>query len=436
MQNSEAMNNSKNLISLVQREKARGNKRINLFRIIASIFALFILTSLLLVDESRKLSNYLVSYAMTLVILVSAVVFYFIYKKSETTGKKYPVLLGYLIIIVDALIITSVIYTYEGAQMLKTQAFNLYYVLLCLTVYSYSKRFTLFTGLFSSFLYLVFFLYVYFDNQIILGTLLNEYTSNKISPISVFIKITLFLLCTFILGSISGKYNNVIQQYINQFKNASEERRRYQRTKNIFETYVSKEVASKALAEGISLRGDRKEATIMFCDIRNFTSITQNMSPEETVTFLNLSLPIMARIIQKNKGIVDKFTGDGLMAIFGLPNGDKEDPLMAIKSAMQILTIMNHKNRRLEQYKIELGFGIHTGDVIAGNIGTRQRMNYTVVGPNVNLASRLEGLTKKYQVNIFISDATYKLVKDSLMAKEFGAVEVKGFSKPIKIYSV
>lgn len=230
-------------------------------------------------------------------------------------------------------------------------------------------------------------------------------------------------------------YNQVKQYaYKSVLAKNSEERIRH-----IFQKYVPAEIIDEVLKIGSDalLTGKKQEATILFSDIRSFTSISERLTAEELVNSLNTYFNIMVAIIIEHKGIIDKFIGDAIMAIYGAPAMHDDDPLQAVLTGLDMLESLKGFNRqqtRGGKPSFKIGIGLNTGEVVVGNIGSTQKLEYTCIGDAVNLASRLEGLTKLYGVPIIISEFTYDRIKYSIMARELDSVRVKGKEKPVKIY--
>lgn len=209
---------------------------------------------------------------------------------------------------------------------------------------------------------------------------------------------------------------------------------------HLFGKYVSKEVVNEIMKnakEGITqLKGTEREVTILFADIRGFTPVSERLKPKEVVTMLNTYLGEMTNVVFKYRGTLDKFIGDCVMAIFNAPVEQQNSALLAVKAALE----MQDKIKRVHSVhgkKIPImhaGIGINTGQAIIGNIGTKDRMEYTAIGDNVNLASRLCSFAKGGQ--IVISQQTYNLVKDKIVSKKLGEIKVKGKSKPLAVYEV
>lgn len=180
-------------------------------------------------------------------------------------------------------------------------------------------------------------------------------------------------------------------------------------------------------------------ATILFCDIRNFVSQSEKLELEELVRFLNEYYEIMVEIIFKYNGSIDKFIGDAILAVFGTPednNGCVFDAIKAAKEMTDAIRILNGKRMEKGNVPIDIGIGIHVGEIIAANIGSSRQQQYTVVGDTVNIASRLEALTKNYSEKIIISETLYSEVKDFICQYKEEYVMLKGKSDYTKIYRV
>ncbi len=202
---------------------------------------------------------------------------------------------------------------------------------------------------------------------------------------------------------------------------------------------VSKDIAEEMLSGEMTLGGSKKLVTCLFSDIRGFTTLSEALSPEGVVKLLNEYMTIMTNIVEKHQGIVDKFVGDEIMAIWGAPKRHDNDELAAIKAAVEMMEELDALNERRVargQLGIDIGIGLNTGDVIAGNMGSESRMNYTVLGDSVNLAARLEGTNKIYATNIIISEYTYKRVEPFVYARELDLIRVKGKTEPVIIFEV
>jgi adenylate cyclase len=206
-----------------------------------------------------------------------------------------------------------------------------------------------------------------------------------------------------------------------------------------FERYVTKQVANEILQhpEQINLGGKRQEVSVLFADIRGFTSLAERIEPEEVVRTLNDYLTLMTKVVFKHEGTLDKFLGDAIMAVFGAPIFYPDHALRAILAALDIrkeIRVLNEKRGAAGLEKVEIGIGINAGEVVTGNIGFEERMEYTVIGDNVNIAARLEDLAGEGQ--ILISHSIYEAVADRVRVIVLDPIQLKGKESPLQVYEV
>jgi adenylate cyclase len=213
------------------------------------------------------------------------------------------------------------------------------------------------------------------------------------------------------------------------------------RIKGIFSKYVSRDVFSELMndPEAARLGGQRSLVTVLFTDLRGFTSMSENREPEDIVAQLNEYFSAMVKIVFKNKGTVDKFVGDMVMALFSAPLPDALHADHAVQCAIDMQRELEVLNREWEKRglpKLACGAGINSGEMIAGNVGSESIQSYTVIGDNVNLGARLESLCKQYSVDIIISEFTKNFLQNDYQIEALDEVKVKGKSKPVKIFKV
>jgi adenylate cyclase len=211
--------------------------------------------------------------------------------------------------------------------------------------------------------------------------------------------------------------------------------------KRLFGRYVSKDVYAQLVAnpELAKLGGKRRDMTVLFSDIRGFTSVTERGNPEEIVAQLNEYFSKMVEIVFRHKGTVDKFVGDMVMALFGAPLDDPDHAEHAVRAAIDMVEELGRLNKDWKargMAQLDIGVGINSGEMIAGNIGSSSIMSYTVIGDNVNLGSRLESLNKDYKTRIIMSDATRTRLTQPYETRALGDVVVKGKSTPVAIFEI
>lgn len=209
--------------------------------------------------------------------------------------------------------------------------------------------------------------------------------------------------------------------------------------KSTFGKYMTEAIVEHLMAGKVQLGGETLTATILFSDIRSFTSISEKMDAKQLVALLNEYFTEMVDVVIDEGGVVDKYIGDAIMAVFGAPIPKPESAVHAVRAAVrmrQALVALNESLVARGMQRIETGIGIHTGEVVAGNIGSEKRMEYTVIGDTVNLASRLESSTKELGAPVLISQDTYDLVKDYFEVRPVKEITVKGREQQVMTYEV
>ena len=219
------------------------------------------------------------------------------------------------------------------------------------------------------------------------------------------------------------------------------EGRNKEKIKNAMGKYLSQDIMKNVVQniDDIKLGGKKANVTVLFSDIRGFTSMSEKMTAEEVSMILNEYFSEMEPIITKYNGVINKFIGDAVMAIFGEPIQDINHAQNAVKCACEMLKKVEQLREKwlLEgKPKIEIGIGINTGEAFVGNIGSEKRLEYTVIGDTVNLASRIEGYNKVYKTNLLISSSTYTQVSDIVNVIKIADVTIRGKSKKMDIYEV
>jgi class 3 adenylate cyclase len=222
------------------------------------------------------------------------------------------------------------------------------------------------------------------------------------------------------------------------YKYLTEEREK-KRTKQTFQYYLDQHVIEQVLQnqELLKLGGEKRELSVLFSDIRGFTSFSEKMAPNEVVQFLNQYFDKMTGMIFQYKGTLDKLIGDAVMCFWGHPIETKDHALRAVLCALEMIQGVEDLRPVLilpGGAKFEIGIGVNTGQMVVGNMGSQSRFSYTVMGDNVNLGSRLESLNKYYGTHILISDSTYEACKNIIFCRELDTIQVKGKSQAVTIY--
>lgn len=209
--------------------------------------------------------------------------------------------------------------------------------------------------------------------------------------------------------------------------------------KEVFGRYIATQVSDEILKGQVNLGGAERQVTVLFSDIRNFTSMSEQMTPQQVVAFLNDYFTEMVDAVFENGGVLDKFLGDGLMAVFGSMSDEPDHPRRAVVAALRmqaLLAKINGMRAVSGKAPISIGVGIHTDAVIVGNIGSRKRLEYTVVGDGVNTSSRIQALNKEFGTTILISESTYQAIKDDFECRQMPDTHLRGKTRDLKIYEV
>ncbi|HSA07266.1 MAG TPA: adenylate/guanylate cyclase domain-containing protein [Candidatus Gastranaerophilales bacterium] len=247
----------------------------------------------------------------------------------------------------------------------------------------------------------------------------NNYAPDPVTPV-------VFIICTMFIGY---GYEYFIEDA------------QKRKTKNLIAKYVSKDIMEEILKnpDSVKLKGKRSDITVLFVDIRNFTSISETTDPQKVSELLNEYFNELIPVIFKYHGTVNKFIGDAVMAIFGAPIECSDHPENAVRCAIEMYERIQDLKLKWEKEnkpEINVGIGISTGEAFVGNVGAKERFEYSAIGNTVNIANRLESFNKLYKTSILISETTYNRVKDKIEAEEIDSVCVTQSSEPIKIFEL
>jgi adenylate cyclase len=205
---------------------------------------------------------------------------------------------------------------------------------------------------------------------------------------------------------------------------------------NLFGQHVSPQVVERLLASGADGATDTRSVAVMFVDIRGFTAAARQRTPVEVVHRLDSAFAVLVEIVDRHHGIVNKFLGDGFLALFGAPLADPDAARRAVAAAHEMLEAMQRENEG-NDWPLRIGIGIHLGEVVAGNVGSPRRKEYTVIGDTVNFASRLEALNKDFGSQLLVSGEVYDDLKEARgNAVQRGPVTVRGYEQPMPVWQL
>jgi adenylate cyclase len=258
----------------------------------------------------------------------------------------------------------------------------------------------------------------------------------------------LWVLLSLVLFSVSNLWLDVISplaSIVAMFSVAGivsyqTEGRARRQLRAVFNRYLSPAVVREIVdqSEAVELGGKEITGTAFFSDLKDFTTISEQLKPRDLVTLLNEYFSIASDVVLKNEGMLDKYLGDAIMAIFGAPVTIERHAVLACNAAVEVQKVLKEQwASKLDRFpNLETRIGINSGVMVVGNIGSQRRLDYTAIGDTVNLASRLEGVNKIYGTNILISEFTYKFVSDLFVVRELDALRVKGKKEAVKVYEL
>ena len=243
------------------------------------------------------------------------------------------------------------------------------------------------------------------------------------------VRSTIILICGVLAGSVGAQLRR-------QFAASIAAATARDRVTNLFGQHVSPQVVERLMAAGTSTAGDLRRVAVMFVDFRGFTAGAQSRTPQEVVDRLDGAFAVLVDILDRQGGIVNKFLGDGFLALFGAPLEASDAAHRAVAAGREMLTAMERINAQTS-WPLRIGIGIHFGEVVAGNIGSPRRKEYTVIGDTVNFASRLEALNKEFGSQLLISASVREaLGDDGKDAVALGEVEVRGYEQKVAVYQL
>ncbi|BAL75820.1 adenylate/guanylate cyclase domain-containing protein [Bradyrhizobium cosmicum] len=267
--------------------------------------------------------------------------------------------------------------------------------------------------------------------ELFIVALIYDSASGSGEPQTYFhaVRSTIILICGVLAGSVGAQLRR-------QFAASIAAATARDRVTNLFGQHVSPQVVERLMAEGTSAAGDLRRVAVMFVDFRGFTAGAQSRTPQEVVDRLDGAFAVLVDILDRQGGIVNKFLGDGFLALFGAPLEASDAAHRAVAAGREMLTAMERINAQTT-WPLRIGIGIHFGEVVAGNIGSPRRKEYTVIGDTVNFASRLEALNKEFGSQLLISASVREaLGDDGKDAVALGDVEVRGYEQKVAVYQL
>ncbi|WP_367898774.1 adenylate/guanylate cyclase domain-containing protein [Leptospira sp. WS58.C1] len=303
---------------------------------------------------------------------------------------------------------------------------NLYLIFIILSVLRMEFGLSFFTGAIAAVQYLITGLFFVPDSPLEGESAYGFFYSK----IPTYMRSGLFLASGIVAGLVGVRLKKILKNSVERLEERNE-------ILGMFGQYVSPSVVDKLMSQKTDTASENKDVCVMFLDIRNFTKFSEDKSPSEVITYLNTLFEDMIEIVNKHNGIINKFLGDGFMAVFGAPlSDDGKDAKNAVSAALEIQKKVIEMNLSGKIPETKIGIGLHFGEAMTGSVGSSQRKEYTIIGDTVNLASRVEQLNKDFGSEILATDTVYEHVKHFLEAESLPPVKVKGREKEVLIYKL
>ena len=431
-----AINEQEKIAKSIEHEILKVEKlRALIFAIIMGCLAIFfVVASGIFISEPSSLIKSPIPRKLIALVLIGfsgfeLLIWYFI-KHCLNTGKSIPEIWRYVIAFVEISLPTMLIliasYALHFYALFLPPVF-IYFLIIALSGLRLNFFICVFTGAVAAIEYVS--IAGYLTHGIEMPIEINE-----TSPVHRFLIHLTKGLMILAAGIITGIVTNKLKKgFLKSFQSISEKNH----IMSMFGQHVSPVVMEKLLHQKNTTEGEIQNVCVMFLDIRNFTTFSETRSPQEVVSFLNSLFEFMIEIVNRNNGIINKFLGDGFMAVFGAPFTDGFDCRNAVNASKEIIQKLQNEIAEGNIVSTQIGIGLHTGEAVTGNIGSSQRKEYTIIGDVVNLASRIESLNKQFNSQLLISEMVKEALGDAdIETVSLGKVAVKGRTEPVEIFKL
>ncbi len=348
----------------------------------------------------------------------------------------YRPFMKYASVTFDTCLITAMLYIYSFdmgyATSLKSITFMTLFFVLILTTLRFDIKLSIYATGLSIFLYGAVLLMAIQDG-IEWGNMLDEFTTAKVNQIQQGYRFAYLFSLGVLMVVLVRNIHRLVKLRESEARKRLWEQIQREKTQSLFERYFSEKIARYLTNNPPDLGGKSQKVTILVCDIRGFTTLSERIGPSESVRLLNSLFERLVSVVFKHSGTLDKFLGDGMLVVFGIPHALPDDSLRAVRAALEMARAVKETGA---QYNLEMGFALNTGEVIFGNIGSSQRMEFTVIGDTVNTAARIESLNRGSGTRILISESTYKEISSKVSVKELSDEVIRGKSGTVRLYEI
>ena len=410
-------------------EEARAERLANLIRL---VYTLIWLVAVSPSADIHPLSANIGNIGGGLLWFLFAVIYHYYLLK-----RPYKPVLKYVSTTVDILMTTGMLFTYHYGMgysaSLKAPPFMNYLLTLALAAIRFNASLPIYGGTLAIVTYLFLFSYLLVTQNVEFGLPLDLFTTPKISFVYQIYRVFYLATGTLLVFILVRNIQRLVHLRVREVEKALVEKAEREKTKVLFERYFSPDIANYLTDNPQDIGGRSQRVTMLITDLRDFTAISEMLGPAGSVNLLNKVFESLVEIVFEYKGTLDKFTGDGMLVVFGVPKSKEDDAHRAIMAARKMV----EKIRNLDMgITLNIGIAIHTGNVIFGNIGSTQRMELTVIGDTVNTVSRIEELNKELGTDIIISETTYEEVRYDVQAHKLPSRKLRGKSEEIQLYTL
>lgn len=411
-------------------EEARAERLANLIRM---VYSLMWLVATIPAVEDQHIYSHMSNVGNGSLWLIFSISYHFYLIQRPYTSK-----LKYVSTTIDIIITTGILFVYHYdmgySTSLKAPPFMTYMLILALAALRFKAYLPIYGAIVVTVLYGSLFIWMVVTQDVEFGLPIELFTTHKISLLYQIYRLLYIVTFTILTIVLVSNARRLVHLRVKEAEQLLLEKTERKKTRSLFERYFTPKIAKYLTDHPQNMGGQMKHVTVVLTDLRGFTSLSEMLGPADSVSLLNNIFEKLVKIVFQYKGTLDKFTGDGMLLVFGVPDSSPDDALRAIQASQEMVREIHSLSTT--EYKLDIGVAVHTGDVIFGNIGSSQRMELTVIGDTVNTVSRMEPLNKEFGTNIIISETTYYETKGHIKVEELPSKKLRGKSEEIRLYTI
>lgn len=395
-------------------------------------YSLFWLSITVLIADAHPLSVNIANIGTTTFLLVVIVaLLLYLMRRPYRRWFKY----GLLLLAIAGVTLIQFLYHIDMgySATLKAPTFMTYFAFLAVAALFFSIRYQITVGTTIIVMYAGLLASMILLEPVQFGTPLELFTTPRINFVYQLLRLGYILAFMLVAVVLVVNVRRLVRLRVAEAEQALAERVAREKTQSLLERYFTPEIAQYLAEHPQEIGGVSQRVTVLFCDLRGFTALSERIGPAESVRLLNMVFERLVNIVFKHRGTLDKFIGDGMLVSFGTPTPAPDDALRAAQAALEMVEAVRGLGG---EYALMLGTAIHTGDAIFGNIGSPRRMELTVIGDVVNTTSRIEALNKEFGTSVLVSEETYREIADKVRAREMPSQALRGKVEAVRLYAV